>query len=390
MKTKSIFALLLFIAASCSNEYNVSGKIEGVDNDTLYVILEQRDSLGNPVNEGVGAISVVMKNGRFKFKADVDYFTTGYIYPASGPLKVKNSNSYGGYMSEYIDFFLERGERVEIDAKFDGKVFEYSMSGSPLNEKYSEYRSTLFEFQRKRVDALSEIKRLREAGESPDAGRAMLKIAMDSLNKHRDMFIENNPDSPLAAYFLMLYNYDDPEMLSANKTKFKPEVFDSPLLIEYVNILKFIESNPGFKEKEQNRRRAFYDLKGKVAPDFSLISYNGDLFSLSSVKGRYSVVKFWGSWCSGCLESMPEFIEMAQKYAGEINFITIACKESETAWKNAVKKFKMESLINLIDSKDEVSALYNISLYPSYILIAPDGKATPLDYLNFKELPFSR
>ncbi len=45
---------------------------------------------------------------------------------------------------------------------------------------------------------------------------------------------------------------------------------------------------------------------GVEAPDFTLNDINGKPFSLSSLRGKYVVIDFWGSWCIWCIKGMPK------------------------------------------------------------------------------------
>ena len=46
--------------------------------------------------------------------------------------------------------------------------------------------------------------------------------------------------------------------------------------------------------------------QGPEAPDFTLNDINGKPLTLSSLRGKYVVLDFWGSWCIWCIKGMPK------------------------------------------------------------------------------------
>ena len=50
-----------------------------------------------------------------------------------------------------------------------------------------------------------------------------------------------------------------------------------------------------------------------IAPDFTLPDYDGNTFTLSSMRGKYVVLDFWGTWCKICLKGMPKLKEAQKK-----------------------------------------------------------------------------
>lgn len=50
------------------------------------------------------------------------------------------------------------------------------------------------------------------------------------------------------------------------------------------------------------------------APDFTLMSLDGELKSLSEMSGKVVLLNFWGTWCPPCRREIPDFIRMYEKY----------------------------------------------------------------------------
>ena len=113
---------------------------------------------------------------------------------------------------------------------------------------------------------------------------------------------------------------------------------------------------------------------GIEAPDFTLNDLNGKPLSLSSLRGKYVILDFWGSWCGWCIKGIPEMKEYYKKYAGKLEILGIDCNDPEAKWKAAVEKYELPWLhvYNPRDSK--VLEQYGIQGFPTKIIVGPDGK----------------
>jgi thiol-disulfide isomerase/thioredoxin len=58
-------------------------------------------------------------------------------------------------------------------------------------------------------------------------------------------------------------------------------------------------------------------MRGKIAPNFSLVALDGKKVSLSDFKGRPVLVNFWATWCGPCKVEMPWFEEFHKQYAAQ-------------------------------------------------------------------------
>ena len=116
------------------------------------------------------------------------------------------------------------------------------------------------------------------------------------------------------------------------------------------------------------------DSSSDLAPDFTLNDLSGKPLTLSSLRGKYVILDFWGSWCVWCIKGFPQMKEYYQKYAGKFEILGIDCNDPEAKWKAAVEKYELPWLHVYCPRDSNVLDLYEIQGFPTKIIVGPDGK----------------
>ena len=113
--------------------------------------------------------------------------------------------------------------------------------------------------------------------------------------------------------------------------------------------------------------------QGPEAPDFTLNDINGKPLTLSSLRGKYVVLDFWGSWCIWCIKGMPKMKEYYAKYAGKLEILGIDCNDSEEKWKAAVAEHQLPWLHVYNNDESGLLEKYGIEGFPTKVVIDPEG-----------------
>ena len=110
------------------------------------------------------------------------------------------------------------------------------------------------------------------------------------------------------------------------------------------------------------------------APDFTLYQTGGDEITLSSLKGKVVFLNFWTTWCNQC--RMEVFsIEKLYRTIPQSSFEILAVNilEPEKQVSAFAKEFNL-TFPMLLDTKGDITTLYDIRAIPTTILIDKDGK----------------
>src|SRR5690554_1010142 len=64
--------------------------------------------------------------------------------------------------------------------------------------------------------------------------------------------------------------------------------------------------------------------KGEIAPDFELMTLDGETARLSDYKGKKVILNFWASWCPPCRAEMPDMQKYYEEQAAKENVEILA------------------------------------------------------------------
>ena len=112
------------------------------------------------------------------------------------------------------------------------------------------------------------------------------------------------------------------------------------------------------------------------APDITLTTLQGKQLSIPNPQGGPLLVSFWATTCAGCLEEIPYLIDLYKELAPRgFEMIGIAMAYDPPNRVIALSQAKQLPYPIALDIRGEAAKAFgNVSVTPSFFLIAPDGR----------------
>lgn len=188
------------------------------------------------------------------------------------------------------------------------------------------------------------------------------RYMLQSKESYRSDYAEaliRSGDKKMAMYIMGDQLTSDPSFITEFKTMFEKEFPNGNFTGFFDNIVK---------------------QTWKQAPAFKLTGLDGKQHSLPDYRGKWLVMDFWGTWCPPCRQELPEVNKFAISVANspDIAFLSVDCRDTETAVRNFIKETGYTMPVVLSDNKIEKD--YTIQGYPSKVIVTPNGAMLLLEF----------
>jgi len=340
---KNLFITIALMVVSLTtfaiDNFKMTGKIDGAGNDTLcieYVILQpKKQTITN---------KVTVKNGEFSFSAKLREAYYGTMFLKSNP-------------TETIGTYFVPDE----EAVFNGK----------LNEEEEHWSGTVFYQQYGRIIDIQRPFNIEFAAARTD-NDSIRKLKNRDINSRKVptylKYIEEHPDEDATASLVVYVDYD--KVLTAI-SMLTPKVRNGRMKTEldrtentFTQVMKGVAARKAVKNDTITI--------GSQVPELGLKDLHGNVLELKSLRGKYVVLDFWGSWCTWCIKGFPKLKEYYKKYKDRLEIVGIDCNDTAEKWAAAVKKHNVPWLH--VRSEDGIAEQkFRVQGYPYKVLISPEG-----------------
>ena len=116
--------------------------------------------------------------------------------------------------------------------------------------------------------------------------------------------------------------------------------------------------------------------------DFTVYDMDGNPVTLSSMKGKPTIVGFWATWCPSCLNEAAEIQSLYDRFGDKVNFmmvdVTDGQRETEQMARDWLSEYGYTYPVYFDTNNLEAAITYQVNVLPTTIVYSKDG--TILDY----------
>lgn len=114
----------------------------------------------------------------------------------------------------------------------------------------------------------------------------------------------------------------------------------------------------------------------KPAPEFELLTFEGEPFRLSDHRGTVLVLNFWASWCGPCVSEMPMLNRIANEFSEEDDVKIVGVNVWDT--RDAAEKFVVDLQVTYPviedDTSTSIAVEFGLTGVPETFVINADGE----------------
>lgn len=305
------------------------------------------------------------KDGKFEFEMAIDNICEGYfVMPKLLRGDMEDARMFRVPLVGGEEMRLWQTDRKRYDVDGTGFYVDYHQV-ELYNEKASaDVRANLVKYRKMRDNSTFS---------KSDQDKFYKNVYLESYNRYQEALVHYIKEhAKMEAAIMLLKDIDGLDKMKEAYTLFDPSVREGrmkPLFDSWVS-----DAEKRIQEEAEEKEAAKKQAAGLEAPVFTLNDINGNPLTLSSLRGKYVVLDFWGSWCVWCIKGFPKMKEYYAKYPGKFEILGVDCKDTEDKWKAAVKKHELPWLHVYSPKGSTILDDYGVTGFPTKIIIGPDGK----------------
>jgi len=157
------------------------------------------------------------------------------------------------------------------------------------------------------------------------------------------------------------------------------KVSDKSQLRTYAEPISTIYT-PQYRDALNDRLNSLLKFgKGDIAVNFIAQDLSGSAANLDALKGKVIYLDLWATWCGPCVQEMPFFEKLKEKYKDNANiaFVSLSIDDDVPLWQKNVSARKADGLQWLINRNKMLD--YNVVGIPRTIIIDKSFKIADLN-----------
>jgi len=343
-----------------TNTFTISGEIKGLGNNNLYFRMPDETQ-----EKKFRYDSIIVKNDKFSFTEKIDQIKLlkFWVKIKSIEKSVPGANGYFPSLSNNLNLFIFPGADVKVSGEILDFVNAYP-SGDPANDDLAKLHREIYPILNKVVNLKIESVSEKDKNKSKEI-RNIIKDELEKVDEIKIDFINKNPSSIASLWYVS-------DMMMRN------QLSNEEAIAIFNKLDKKLNDNPFYKDIEIRIEGIKATKEGQMVPEIKTTStVDGKEFDLSSYRGKYVLIDFWGSWCGPCVAEMPKVNEYAKKYKGKLEILGINSGDSKKKLTDFLNEhnYKWQQILSARgESTDNFVLKFNVAGFPTKFIIDPEGK----------------
>lgn len=368
MKQIFILVLAVIMIAGCSqkNEFIVKGQIDNAAGEKIYLYrMDLAQDL--PLDS-----FTIKRNGSFTLKQP------GLIEPTFFKLALSPNR--------FITLLGDSTEVIEVNGQKEKFASTYSVRNS-IASKHIQMLNGEISRLRQQVDSLVNLyNALPEDEQTQQAGSisSQLTEIIDQYKSGIGTFVMDNPRS-FASYYALFLTLSDKTMVMNIMDK-RDQIYFSTIATslnllhpesQRVRQLYDLVLNVKAEERKARLMEIVNSAEGSGAPDLSVADVNGNVVSLSSLRGKVVLLSFAASWDNASVQENQRLKPIYQKYKNRgFEIYQVSLERSKVLWESDLAKNQIPwiSVSDLTYTESISARTYNVQQIPANYLLSREGE----------------
>jgi thiol-disulfide isomerase/thioredoxin len=252
------------------------------------------------------------------------------------------------------------------------QILDSKISGSDLQNSYTNYQKNLIASKNKFVYQLKYIKAHPNSIVSTMVLKQMLGKTKWRLNQNQKAYNYLSEAMKNSHLGIRIHNFIlENTPLVKNEIEFVENSLN-PNIADETPVIKAVEE----VVKPEIKQPKIYSNNKKV-PNFSAESMTGNDISLNTIRkgAKVTLIDFWASWCGPCRTQNPDLVKLYNKYHSKgFNIVSVSEDKysDKKAWLNAIQNDNLQ-WHQIIDDNNRVAKMFGVKVLPHTVLLDANG-----------------